>query len=172
MCNNAGYGLGSLRTQPKIAELIGEFICRWSLAEAVLIMPLMIAMDSSKQEVAAAMLSATNSTEGKIKFVKTAVGNMLNQQSRKMSIKKSLSLLDSICPERNSICHHVWAIDHRANNIVTIDFRQPEGASRIVVRSEENLRSICNRTVSAAKEICSASGSTWVTNDLERQLRL
>lgn len=68
MSDASGFGIGGLKDNPGAARLLGEFIARWSMAEATLMMPLLVAMGSNNQEVAAAILSSTNSTEGKIKL--------------------------------------------------------------------------------------------------------
>lgn len=164
--------MGSLIAHPKIAELVGEFIARWSMAETALLMPLLVAMNSSRQEVAAAILSSTNSTEGKINIINRAIDNMVDHSERKVPMKKSLKKLEIICPERNFICHHAWATNSDDGSVVTIDFRKPVGPGRFTVRSENTLQEICNRTVDAAREICFAAGSDWIDEEAVRKLRL
>lgn len=168
------FGLGGLQDNPGVAALIGEFIARWSMAEATLMLPLLFAMGSQDQEVAAAMLSSTNSTEGKIKLVRAAVENMTERRpSRKAEIKRALKTLAALCEEQNALSHHAWAFDRSTEGAVTIDFRKPVGDPlRFTPRSEDSLRSLRNRTVEAAKEICSASGTAWVDEEVVEKLRL
>ena len=168
------FGLGGLQDNPGVAALIGEFIARWSMAEATLMMPLLFAMGSQDQEVAAAMLSSTNSTEGKIKLVRAAVENMAERRpDRRAEIKRALATLMRLYEERNALSHHAWAFDRSTGGAVTLDFRKPVGdRARITPRSEDDLRSLCNRTVEAAKEICAASGSDWVDEEIVEKLRL
>lgn len=166
------YGLGSLDKAPAIAVLIGEFIARWSLAEATLILPLLVAMNSRGQEVAAAILASTNSTEGKIKLVRTAVENMQRHHEKRDPIRSSLKTLMSLCEHRNSLCHHTWAFDFVNNHFVTIDYRKEQDPGRNTERSEADLRDLCNRTMVAAKAISAAAGSSWVTDEIVELRRL
>lgn len=81
--------------------------------------------------------------------------------------------MEALCEERNALSHHVWAFELSTRRAVTIDYRKPIGdPARFTVQSEDVLRSLCNRTVEAAKEICSASGSTWVDEKDVEMLRL
>lgn len=166
------FEVAELGSHSRIAELVGHLIARWSLAEASLMLPLLVAMNSDNQEVAAAILSSTNSTEGKIKLVKTAVDNMTHCHELQDPIRKALKRLEGLCEERNTICHHVWAFDAHNKCMVTIDYRRPKDPGRFKVRSEDSLRSICNRIVDVAKEISSASGSTWIGEEGIGKLRL
>lgn len=170
MGEGTAFGVGGLQHHPRLAALLGEFIARWSLAEAALLMPMMVAMGSRHQTVAAAMLAATNSTEGKIKLVKAAVENMATPTDRKLPIRESLKKLETLCGERNALMHHLWAVDAATGGAVTIDYRKPVGdPGRITARNEDELRDLCNRTVETARDICSACDSSWVDdNDVER----
>ena len=159
--------------EPETASLVGQFIARWSFAEMTLLMPLAVAMNSSNQGVLASILSSANSTEGKIKLVTAAVENMISHLDRKEPIKKALNKLNKLCEERNAICHHTWAFDHTSMQSKTIDYRKPIGDSkRITHRTDDDIRKLCNRTVLAAKEICIATKSTWITNENVQMLLL
>lgn len=172
MASHTGLGMGTLEIQPEIADLIGKFIVRWSMAKFTLMMPLLVAMDTTNQEVAAAILSSTNSTEGKIKIVKTSIENMNRQQELKPAILKSIVQLEKLCPERNNICHHAWASDFNNNCIVTIDYRKAKNPGRVTVRLADDLRVLCNRTIDAAHAISAASGSLWITELQVKYLHL
>lgn len=173
MADQEGFGVGGLGGQPEIARLVGEFIARWSLAESALLMPLLVAMDSHDQEQAAARLASTNSTNGRIALVGKAVEKMTARPHLKAPIAQALNKLEKLCDERNALCHHLWAVGLSTNAAVTINYRIPVGKpKRITVRSDAYLRSLCDRTVEAARDICAASNSTWVDDDDLKRLRL
>lgn len=165
--------VGTLITHPQTISLMGEFIVRWSLAEMTLIMPLLVALDSHNQDVAASVLSSTNSTEGKIKIVRSAVQTMNDRFSRREGVLKVLSRFEKLCPERNLLLHHVWAYEEVNQQIVTIDYRKPpDHPGRVTTRSLESLIDLCNHIALISAEICAASGSSWITEEAVKGWRL
>lgn len=164
--------LGYLKERPAVALLLGEFIARWSLAETAMMLPLQVALGSPTPEVVSGILSATNSTEGKIKLLKVAVENMAASVEDKAALKRAVKKLEGLCEERNALCHHTWGFDAATAGAATVDFRKPDGPGRITPRSEDYLRDLCNRTVEAARDICAAADSKWVDDATVQLLRL
>ena len=98
---------------------------------------------------------------------------MTAQPHLKAPITEAVEKLETLCDERNALCHHLWAVGFTTNAAVTINYRIPVGKrKRITVRSEAYLRSVCDRTVEAARDICVASNSTWVDDAMVKRLRL
>jgi hypothetical protein len=164
---NAGY----LHNAPGVARLIGEFTARWSLAEFSLLMPIIRATGVT-QEIAAALLASTSSTEAKIRTTKAIVHNSRISVTEKNEIKLAINKLSNLCEERNTISHHLWAISTEGD-VYTFDHRKSHESKEFSsLRSEENLKDLCNRTVCAAEAICAASKSSWVNEETISALTL
>lgn len=163
----SGYVVGMLAEEREIACLLGEFLVRWSMAEFTLLMPIIRASGVS-QQIAASMLAATNSAEGKIKLVKSVVANSPLDAIEKKAIAEAVKALERLCDARNGICHHLWAVGNEGG-VFTLDHRKSVGADGFRTRrSPEELRELCNSTVSAAVAICKASGSAWANEETIR----
>jgi len=172
MSSESIYEVGSLASVPEVAMLLGEFIARWSLAETTLLFPLLVTLNSSNQEVGAAILASTNSTEGKIKLVRSSVENMPQQDARQAAMKSSLKEFEALCVERNAICHHLWAFRQGDEHATTIDYRRPANPGRFTSRSASSLRELCNKTADIAFAICILAGSSWITEETVKRFRL
>ncbi len=167
----AGFSTGHLDQHPEFSILVGQFIARWSLAEFALLMPLRRATGMS-QETASSLLSSINSAEGKIKAITSVVKNAPFNAAEANGILAALGALSKLCEKRNVVAHHLWAVGHD-HNVYTIDYRRPDGAAgRICCWTERDLTDLCNATVAAARDICAASGSTWVTDATVKAMML
>lgn len=165
--------LAQLEQTPEIAQALGLFVARWSLAEFCLVMPMLAATNSS-QEVCAAILSATNSAEGKIKVVRAAVQHSNREilPNGKEDVLRVLRDFMGICTDRNNLMHHVWAVNDESHAL-TINFRESsESSGRTTIRSLEHLVEQSNRSLDIAYRLCSTVGSRFITQSIVEKLKL
>jgi hypothetical protein len=162
---------GQIETDPELCCLIGIFVARWSLAEFALMLALLVALDSRKQELATTILASATSAEAKIQIVLKTLGVAALPDERRIAIQKAVKALDKLCPERNALMHHLWGRRSTAE-IITINHREPIPVKAQTVRTAEALRVLCNSVVDAAFGICSATGSTWIDAAAAKQLKV
>lgn len=167
------YEAGYLERAPEMCRLLGVFVARWSLAEASLLYPLML-VSGADEHILVGILASTNSAEGKIKLVKTAIKAAEMDEETRKKINRSLSALEDLCRKRNGFMHHLWCVDPIGTPF-TFDFRQaparldtPLSKQRRALQTEGQLVEACNQVLQAAYEICAAAGSDWInTKSLE-----
>ena len=162
---------GQIDADPEITSLLGVFVARWSLAEFLLMLAFLVALQSQRQEVATAALAATPSAEAKIQLVlKTLEAAAVPEQSR-VAIRDAVKKLLKLCEERNALMHHLWG-RRSTGEIVTINFRQADSSKSQIVRTSKALKALCNSVVDAAQGIAAASGSTWLSTAEADKLKL
>jgi hypothetical protein len=162
---------GQIEANSEITSLVGIFVARWSLAEHSLMLAFLAATGSRRQELATTILSATASTEAKIRIVHKLLGVSAMPDERRKAIRKAVKELERLCQDRNAIMHHLWG--RRDNDeIITIDYREPDTAKSQSVRTVTSLKTLCNAVVDAAHAISQATRSIWIDKEAASKLKV
>jgi hypothetical protein len=168
---SAGTYMGLIEDDKELTSLLGIFVARWSMAEYVLMLALMVALQTLRQELATTILASTTSAEAKIQIVLKTLNVSSIDEDRRSAIREAVKALSPLCAQRNALMHHLWGTDVKGG-ATTIDYRQSEPSKMHSFHDASTMRALINKVVDAAHGISEATLSKVVTASIAERLKV